>query len=148
MSLASLLTPTLTSAMGKSRSATVLAAYLMASRRIAPRLALGLIERARPIVEPNPGFMKQLELYHQMEYATVVEDHPIYQRWIYLQDVEMSNAAGRAPERVHFRDAEAEIGRITQVKEGETPVGKGEIELRCKKCRCVHLHAQSDRGSC
>jgi dual specificity phosphatase 12 len=125
--------------MGKSRSATILAAYLMATRRIAPNLALGLIERARPIVEPNPGFMKQLELYHEMNYTDVVEDHPLYQRWIYLQDVEMSNAAGRAPERVHFRDAEAAIGKITQVKEGETPAEKGEIELRCKKCRCAHI---------
>lgn len=121
--------------MGKSRSATILAAYLMATRRIAPNLALGLIERARPIVEPNPGFMKQLELYHQMAYAAVVEDHPMYQRWIYLRDVEMSNAAGRAPERVHFQDAEAELGEITQVREGETAAEKGELELRCKRCR-------------
>lgn len=122
-------------AMGKSRSATILAAYLMASRRIPPNFALGLIERARPIVEPNPGFMKQLELYHEMDYTNTVEDHPLYQRWIYLKDVEMSNAAGRAPERVHFKDAEAAIGEITQVKEGETPAERGEIELRCKKCR-------------
>lgn len=127
------------SAMGKSRSATILAAYLMASRRIPPNPAIGLIERARPIVEPNPGFAKQLELYHQMGYTAIVEDHPIYQRWVYLQDVEMSNAAGRAPERVHFRDAEAEIGKITHVKEGEVLTGKVDIELRCKKCRYVYF---------
>lgn len=127
------------SAMGKSRSATILAAYLMASRHIPPNLAVGLIKRARPIVEPNSGFTKQLELYHEMGYIAAVEDHPIYQRWRYLQDVEMSNAAGRAPERVHFRDAEAEIGKITQVKEGEIPAEKTEIELRCKKCRYVYF---------
>lgn len=120
--------------MGKSRSATILAAYLMASRRISPDLAVGLIKRSRRIVEPNSGFAEQLELYHEMEYAVVVEDHPIYQRWIYQQDVKLSNAAGRAPERVHFRDAEAEIGKITQADEGEAPA---EIELRCKKCRYV-----------
>lgn len=130
------------SAMGKSRSATILAAYLMASRRISPSFAIGLIERARPIVEPNPGFAKQLELYHEMEYTAIVEDHPIYQRWMYLQDVEMSNAAGRAPERVHFRDAEARIAKITQVEEGEAR--KAEIELRCKKCRYVFFCARTD----
>ncbi|PWW78896.1 dual specificity protein phosphatase 12 [Tuber magnatum] len=122
-------------AMGKSRSATILTAYLMASRRLAPHLALGIIKRVRPFVGPNSGFMQQLELYHQMEFAENVEDHPIYQRWIYLRDVERSNAAGRAPERIHFRDAEAEIGRITRVEEGETPEEKGEMQLRCKKCR-------------
>jgi dual specificity phosphatase 12 len=124
-----------TSAMGKSRSATILTAYLMASRRLAPNLALGIIKRSRPFVEPNPGFMDQLGLYHQMEYAEDVEDHPIYQRWMYRRDVDMSNAAGRAPERVHFRDAEADVGRITRVKEGETPGKIGEVQLRCKKCR-------------
>ncbi|KAG0136678.1 protein-tyrosine phosphatase-like protein [Tuber indicum] len=130
-------------AMGKSRSATVLTAYLMASRCLAPHLALGIVRRVRPFVEPNSGFMQQLELYYQMEFAENVEDHPIYQRWIYLRDVEMSNAAGRAPERIHFRDAEADIGRITRVKEGETPEEKGEVQLRCKKCRTVLAYSAS-----
>jgi len=124
--------------MGKSRSATVLTAYLMASRRLAPHLALGIIKRVRPFVEPNSGFMQQLELYYQMEFAENIEDHPIYQRWVYLRDVEMSNAAGRAPERIHFRDAEAEIGRITGVKEDETPKEKSGMQLKCKKCRYVY----------
>lgn len=139
--LASLLTASYISVMGKSRSATILAAYLMASRHIPPNLAVGLIERARPIAEPNLGFMRQLELYHKMEYTAFVEDHPIYQRWIYMQDVKMSNAAGRAPERVHFRDAEAEIGEITQ---GMTFAERAEMELRCKRCRYVYFCAQSD----
>jgi len=124
--------------MGKSRSATVLTAYLMASRRLAPHLALGIIKRVRPFVEPNSGFMQQLELYYQMEFAENIEDHSIYQRWVYLRDVEMSNAAGRAPERIHFRDVGAEIGRITGVKEDETPEEKSVTQLRCKKCRYVY----------
>jgi len=129
--------------MGKSRSATALTAYLMASRRLAPHLALGIIKRVRPFVEPNSGFMQQLELYYQMEFAENIEDHPIYQRWVYLRDVEMSNAAGRAPERIHFRDAGAEIGRITGVKEDETPEEKSVTQLRCKKCRYVYRSSSS-----
>jgi dual specificity phosphatase 12 len=109
----------------------------MASRRLEPHLALGIIKRARPFVEPNQGFREQLELYYKMGFARDIVDHPIYQRWMYLQDVKMSNAAGRAPERVHFRDAEARIGEITQVKQGDTPERNGQTELRCKKCRYV-----------
>ncbi|KAL7268237.1 tyrosine protein phosphatase yvh1, partial [Rhizina undulata] len=130
-------------AMGKSRSATILAAYIMASRRLELNLALSLIRRARPIIEPNSGFMEQLELFNQMEYSAQIDDHPIYQRWLYKRDVEMSNAAGRPPERVHFRDAEAEVVRITGAKDADSPQESSEIELRCKICRCTLANSKA-----
>lgn len=119
------------SAMGKSRSATVLCAYLMRSRRMSRDDALALIRETRPFVEPNPDFMRQLELYHKMDYAEDIDDHPMYQRWLYQRELELSRAAGVAPERVHFRDAERDVAEISNMAEGD----KGYVELRCKKCR-------------
>ncbi|KAI5784627.1 protein-tyrosine phosphatase-like protein [Geopyxis carbonaria] len=129
-------------AMGKSRSATVLAAYLMKTRRISRDEALEVIRECRPFVDPNDGFMKQLELYHQMQYTTALDDNPIYQRWLYQQELEMSRAAGKAPERVHFRDAEQNVARITRMEEGQTPEEIGMVELRCKKCRRALANSQ------
>jgi len=131
------------SAMGKSRSATVLVAYLMRSRRIGVEEAVRLVREIRPFVEPNPGFLKQLELYYEMEYATDLE-HPVYKRWLHQQELAQSMAAKRPPGRVHFRDSEK------AAPEGATPEQAGPTELRCKRCRyclppaaaccCYELH--------
>jgi len=138
----------LLSAMGKSRSATVLAAYLMKSRQLEAKEAVQLIRQYRPFVEPNPGFMAQLEVYHQMNYTTDLDGHPIYQRWLYKKELGMSKAAGLAPERVHFRDAENNVAELARVKEGETPELVGLIELRCKTCRyCLPPNPSSMHAS-
>lgn len=119
-------------AMGKSRSATVLTAYLMRNLKISRDKALAMIRETRPFVEPNDEFMRQLELYQKLECTEDLEDHPIYQRWMWQRELELSRAAGQAPERVHFRDAEREIAGIAGELEGQN--GKS-VELRCKKCR-------------
>jgi atypical dual specificity phosphatase len=43
-----------------SRSPTIMAAYLMARHKLTLKEALGHIVFARPIVSPNPGFLRQL----------------------------------------------------------------------------------------
>ena len=134
--------------MGKSRSATVLAAYLMRSRKIVAKDAVALIKEQRSFVEPNPGFMEQLELYHKVNFTTDLDNHPMYQRWLYKKELEMSKAAGVAPERVHFRDAERAVADITQLREGETSDESGMIELRCKTCRYDTLHPMPLSTSC
>lgn len=53
-------------AMGKSRSATVVCAYLMWRFGVSPVEALAQVCEGRPVCSPNPGFMEQLEVYHQM----------------------------------------------------------------------------------
>lgn len=123
--------------MGKSRSATVLAAYLMKTRQLDAEAAVALIRKARSFVEPNIGFMEQLEIYHRMDYTVDLDAHPIYQRWLYQKNLELNTAAGRAPNRVHFRDAEQAVMEITNIDEGKTPAENGLVELRCKKCRYV-----------
>ncbi len=111
--------------MGKSRSATVVCAFLMQRYGITPMEALSQIREARPFCEPNDGFMKQLELYHSMATPENVEETPAYQRWLYEREVEMSRACGQAPEaeKIRFED------------EHDTGASEVDFELRCRKCR-------------
>jgi dual specificity phosphatase 12 len=53
-------------AMGKSRSATVVCAYLMWKFGRSPEQALRQLCEGRPVCSPNPGFLEQLDVYHHM----------------------------------------------------------------------------------
>eukprot|EP01062_Namystynia_karyoxenos_P046234 TRINITY_DN34560_c0_g1_i1.p1 TRINITY_DN34560_c0_g1~~TRINITY_DN34560_c0_g1_i1.p1 ORF type:complete len:205 (+),score=36.35 TRINITY_DN34560_c0_g1_i1:75-617(+) len=48
---------------GRSRSATVLAAYLIRAHGLTAEEAVAEVRRARPIAQPNPGFVRQLREY-------------------------------------------------------------------------------------
>ncbi|KAF2142436.1 uncharacterized protein K452DRAFT_326345 [Aplosporella prunicola CBS 121167] len=111
-------------AMGKSRSATCVMAYLMHKYRISPAEALSHVRLARSICEPNDGFMKQLEIYHRMNMTDNVDESPEYQRWVYQREVEFSRACGQAPEadKIRFEDE-------------HNKEAQAELELRCRKCR-------------
>lgn len=112
--------------MGKSRSATCVIAYLMQKHNISVSEALAHVRQARSIVEPNPGFMKQLDLYAEMQTPSNVEDSPAYQRWRYQREVELSRASGLAPEpdKIRFEDEHATDAESA-------------LEMRCRKCRSV-----------
>ncbi|EER26098.1 Dual specificity phosphatase, catalytic domain containing protein [Coccidioides posadasii C735 delta SOWgp] len=116
-------------AMGKSRSATVCIAFLLHRdpTAIDPHEALRLLRETRQMCEPNDGFMEQLKLYHEMGCPESVENHPIYQRWLYQRAVEESVACGRGPEleEVRFED---------KAKSASHSDDKG-VEVRCRKCR-------------
>lgn len=130
--------------MGKSRSATICIAYLLHKQRSAltPQTALALIREARPLCEPNDGFMEQLNLYHEMGCPDEVTDHPVYQRWLYRREVEESVACGRAPElkSVRFEDEQPQWPQ--QKSPDQT------VEIKCRKCRFVSslLPRKSTRG--
>ncbi|KAL4809041.1 protein-tyrosine phosphatase-like protein [Aspergillus unguis] len=117
-------------AMGKSRSATVCIAYLLHRQRSAftPHSALALIRESRPLCEPNPGFMEQLDVYHQMGCPDDVTSHPFYSRWLYRREVEESVACGRAPEMesILFEDEHPQQGVDTNAPA---------TEIKCRRCR-------------
>jgi len=115
------------SAVGKSRSATILTAYLIYKNKIPPDAALAIIREVRPMVEPNSGFMEQLQLYYDnLDQAVVqLDEVPAYQRYLYRKEVELSTAAGLAPKVEHY--AEDKLGGA--LEQGEN------VELRCKRCR-------------
>lgn len=51
--------------LGRSRSATIVLAYLMARRQMRLADALSFLRAIRPQIEPNRGFVRQLEAYEQ-----------------------------------------------------------------------------------
>jgi dual specificity phosphatase 12 len=122
------------SAMGKSRSAAIIIAYLLLTRpTTCPTVssALSLLRQTRPMAEPNRGFMAQLELYKSMGCPANIDSQPPYQRWLYKQEVELSIAARKVPDWIRFEDEEPQDGAIEREK-----------ELRCRKCRRTLATAQ------
>jgi dual specificity phosphatase 12 len=99
-------------------------AYLMQKHNINAAQALSFLRQARSICEPNEGFMKQLELYGEMQTPDDVEETPVYQRWVYQREIELSRACGEAPEaeKIRFEDEHVVDGPV-------------KFELRCRKCR-------------
>jgi dual specificity phosphatase 12 len=115
--------------MGKSRSVTIMMAYLLRQyphHTVAS--ALSLIRESRPIAEPNDGFMAQLNLYKTMGCPRDIDAHPQYQRWLYQKEVDLALAAGMVPDNLRFEDEQTHEGEETN---------SSEVELRCRKCRYV-----------
>ena len=132
-------------AMGKSRSASAVIAYLLwkhphrfgkadpaTTAQQAVARALQWVRDTRPVAEPNEGFMLQLEMWWDMgcpaDSNDAVEKEPAYQRWLYKREVEDAARIGRAPDRIRFEDEET--------PQGDAKADAG-TELRCKKCRTM-----------
>lgn len=62
---------------GCSRSVALVAAYIMATRRITPEQAVEMIKARREQSEPNSGFMDQLQLYYQADFQVDLRHAPI-----------------------------------------------------------------------
>ena len=54
---------------GKSRSATVVTAYLMYRHSYSMEKALGKVRAKRPCVNPHASFVAQLKLYENMDFT-------------------------------------------------------------------------------
>jgi len=65
---------------GLSRGATIMAAYLMWSRRVSAAEALDTVRRKREQIWVNAGFQEQLSLFEMCQYAPSMEEG-IYVRW-------------------------------------------------------------------
>lgn len=69
--------------MGKSRSATVVCAYLMYKFGVSPSEALEQLCEGRPVCEPNPGFQEQLQVYERMlKVGEGEEREKVYAKWL------------------------------------------------------------------
>ena len=70
-------------AMGVSRSATVVCAYLMKKLSLDPKRALEMVQKHRPLCAPNDGFKEQLDVYHRILQAPSEEERgKIYGYWL------------------------------------------------------------------
>ncbi|KAI2632128.1 dual specificity protein phosphatase 12 [Hypoxylon sp. NC1633] len=149
-------------AMGISRSVSCVIAYLLykyphrfggkqftpsttsaAQRRQtskeAVEQALEWVRQGREGAQPNPGFIRQLELWWEMgcpaDDDNSVERHPVYQKWLYERMLGESRAIHQAPETEHIRfedelESEHDAAELREYK-------KNAKEVRCKKCRRV-----------
>ncbi|KLO18102.1 hypothetical protein SCHPADRAFT_867237 [Schizopora paradoxa] len=85
--------------MGISRSATVVCAYLMATRRFSPAQALAFVRRRRPQVHPNYGFYRQLAVFAECDYFAAypasVRTHPAYNAWVRRKKRDVSRYLSR-----------------------------------------------------
>lgn len=69
-------------AMGKSRSATLVCAYLIWKYNITPAAALDQLCEGRPVCDPNPGFKEQLEVWGEMCGVSGEEEkRNVYEAW-------------------------------------------------------------------
>lgn len=69
-------------AMGKSRSATLVVAYLMWKYDLDAGTALDQLCEGRPVCDPNPGFKEQLSVWEKMcRSRTEDESRSIYEDW-------------------------------------------------------------------
>ncbi|RMZ86248.1 hypothetical protein DV737_g115, partial [Chaetothyriales sp. CBS 132003] len=132
-------------AMGKSRSATILLAYLLWQSRqpsatsptagidddsmvSIPRQpfslldALVLLRQGRPIAEPNAGFMDQLHLYIDMGCPTTqaqLENHKLYKRWMNKRNVEESLRINQAPDMADILFEDEDLPSDSEVQDGK-----------------------------
>ena len=73
-------------AMGVSRSASAVCAYLMYRQKITFLAALRQLQQVRPLCAPNLGFLEQLEVYERILKAGSDEDKTsIYSEWLQKQ---------------------------------------------------------------
>lgn len=69
--------------MGRSRSATFIIAFLLSSDdSLDVCSALALLTQSRPCVQPNAGFMLQLQLYFSMGCPVEPNKEAGYYRWL------------------------------------------------------------------
>ncbi|KAJ7494362.1 protein-tyrosine phosphatase-like protein [Mycena galericulata] len=80
--------------MGVSRSTTALAAYLMKTMSLTTSAAITFIKRRRPRVQPNYGFVKQLDTFLECGCAPAAT-HPAYISWKRKQKQDVTNFLNR-----------------------------------------------------
>ncbi|KAJ7461746.1 hypothetical protein B0H11DRAFT_2055850 [Mycena galericulata] len=116
---------------GMSRSVTIVAAYLMYTQNIDTQSALDIIRQARPNIEPNPGFLYQLEIFHKASYKISRRDKTT--RMFYMERAveEVMNGDGSLPETDMF----AKFPRTPSDSAPATPGAGPRRRIRCKMCR-------------
>lgn len=115
---------------GISRSATIVAAYLMYTLNLDPEAALEMIRKVRPNIEPNQGFSRQLEIFHQARFKISRRDKTT--RMFYMERAleEVLNGDGSMPETDMF----AKYPYTPSDSTPNTPGGPRR-RIRCKMCR-------------
>lgn len=79
---------------GVSRSATMVIAYLMKHRQLTLEQAFAVVKLARPKVDPNVGFVRQLIAFSKLGDAGDSESHPVLHDILAWDDNAIESAIG------------------------------------------------------
>ncbi|NWQ60902.1 DUS12 phosphatase, partial [Neopipo cinnamomea] len=116
---------------GVSRSAAVVAAYLMKTQGLGWEEALAAVRAAKPDAQVNPGFQGQLKLYEAMGCA-VDSSSVLYKRY----RLEMLSERLSEPQ-----DLPREVFAVDPSSICQTP--NTEVLYRCRKCRRALFRSSS-----
>ncbi|KAF9237379.1 hypothetical protein BU15DRAFT_48773 [Melanogaster broomeanus] len=116
---------------GISRSATIVTAYIMYTQSVDASAALEIIRAVRPQVDPNEGFLQQLEVFHQASYKTSSRSKTV--RMFYMERTveDVMNGDGTFPPGDMFARHPLTPNESTP----NTPVIMPSRRIRCKMCR-------------
>jgi len=133
------LNPANNSLAGRSRSATVLAAYIMQRFTIGVSEAISKIRQVRE-VDPNQGFREQLQVYLDCNFVPN-SSKAAYRHWRLRQDTRLQKGKTNWFSGFLILDAtgkwkKPEVVTYTSPATGsENSLGSPIVDLRCKKCR-------------
>lgn len=118
---------------GMSRSASIVAAYLMYSKKMTVEEALETIRRVRPDTQPNDGFMMQLEVFHQASFKISRSNKPTRMYYLARTVEEVMNGDGTLPSSSKM------FAKFPNTPNADSsPATPGPIvrrRIRCKMCR-------------
>lgn len=81
---------------GISRSASIVIAFVMKSRKITFMEAFNLVHEKRQVVKPNEGFIQQLVLYHEMKYSIDITNRKYRKIVFESMELEFKRLSARA----------------------------------------------------
>ncbi|KAK8858581.1 hypothetical protein IAR55_002810 [Kwoniella newhampshirensis] len=117
---------------GMSRSASVVAAYLMKTMEMDPMEAVDMLRERRPVVEPSSTFWHQLGLYYNADGRVSLKDRSTRQFYMERTTSQFMNGDGGAPSI----DKMAKYPGTPSPSNPPTPMGgHGRRKIRCKMCR-------------
>ena len=125
---------------GKSRSATIMAAYLMKRFDIGVTEAISQIQDVRD-VDPNLGFREQLQVFLDCNFVPN-SSKAAYRHWLLREDARMQKGSAICTRNLMI-DVTGKYGKPDNVNyqtAGTFAVdetGAPVVDLRCKKCRYI-----------
>ncbi|KAJ9068439.1 tyrosine protein phosphatase yvh1, variant 2 [Entomophthora muscae] len=142
---------------GISRSATVVCAFLMKHRSLSSQEALSTLTTVRSIIDPNPGFREQLEIYEQIAFEVNVKHEP-YRRFLIskmAEDFLCKFLLGFFLSKflkVHYFSLFIALGHSNdmilgvdpeQMMTGGVPTPSSFLKIRCKRCRRALIYPEN-----
>ncbi|KAG7530702.1 hypothetical protein FFLO_04872 [Filobasidium floriforme] len=118
---------------GMSRSATIVAAYLMKVLGVGVDEALDMIRNVRPVIEPSQTFREQLEVYHYARCRVSRKDKETRRWYLERTAMEVMQEGEFDPEATEHM---AKFPSTPTPSQPATPVGgMARRKIRCKMCR-------------